>query len=179
LSALVLVTVAVGDLSAQAGRTERTGDFLMVGLPVATLGSTLMLDDHVGSRDFLFGFALNGAVTAGLKAIVHKDRPDGSDRKSFPSGHTSISFQSASFIHVRYGTAAAAFVGFSRVHARKHFVEDVVAGLALGIASARVFTERRPEDDPSPGGGLGAGLSLRFGGGLAPGLSFQLLEMPR
>lgn len=154
----------------------------MRAMPVGTLASTLVAGDERGAGQFLLGFGANAVVTEGLKLVIHKERPDGSDAEAFPSGHTSIAFQSAAFLHVRYGLrygapayAAAAFVGYSRVHARKHFVEDVLVGAAVGVVSSVVFTERRREDggtEPAPAAsfgfrlGVGSGLAPRLGGGL-------------
>jgi len=53
----------------------------------------------------------------------------------------------ATFIHQRYGReygvpayVAATYVAYSRVQADKHFVEDVVAGAAIGIFSSLYLT---------------------------------------
>ncbi|MDT8340522.1 MAG: phosphatase PAP2 family protein [Longimicrobiales bacterium] len=144
----------------------------MRALPVASLGGALIAGDEDGALDFALGFGLNGVATAGLKWLVHKDRPDGSDANSFPSGHTSVAFQSASFLHLRYGLAyggpaylLASYVGFSRVHARKHFLEDVLVGAALGVASSAVFTRDR-DDDRNPTPAVSLGMTLAFGSGL-------------
>ena len=54
----------------------------------------------------------------------------------------------AAFIHKRYGWkysipvyVGATFVGYSRVQADKHFVEDVIAGATVGIFSSFYFTK--------------------------------------
>jgi len=79
---------------------------------------------------------------------IDKDRPDGSNSNSFPSGHTSAAFTGATFIHRRYGLntalsayAVASFVGFSRVHAQKHYWEDVIAGAALAGVNSWLFAK--------------------------------------
>lgn len=158
--------------SAQRLTIETAGDILMKALPVVTLGSTLAVPDRTGAGQFLVGFAINAATTGGLKLAVHKPRPDGSNANSFPSGHTSIAFQSASFIHFRHGLAVAvpayavaSFVGFSRVQARKHFVEDVVVGLAIGVLSSRVVTDRRRDDAADDQPGVNLGMTFTFGSG--------------
>jgi membrane-associated phospholipid phosphatase len=168
-------------LRAQSLTIERAGDFLLTGMPAATAASTLITGDHRGTLQFFEGLLVTAVVTEGLKRVVYKTRPDGSDGESFPSGHTSLTFQSASFIHFRYGLgygapayAVAAFVGFSRVHARKHFVEDVLVGMAIGTLSARLVTDRQVED-PQPN--LGLGLRLGFGSKLAPRLSGGLMNL--
>jgi membrane-associated phospholipid phosphatase len=58
----------------------------------------------------------------------------------------------ATFIHKRYGWKyavpayiAATYVGYSRVEADKHYVEDVIAGAAIGVLSSYFLTT--PYDD--------------------------------
>jgi membrane-associated phospholipid phosphatase len=159
--------------AAQDDLTERLGDVLAVGIVATAGGATLVLDDFDGTREFVTGAAVNGLITEGLKRLLPKDRPDVSDRESFPSGHTSTAFQGASFIHFRYGLGyaipayvGAAFVGFSRVDARKHFWEDVLVGVALGTLSSRIFTSARPDDGQQPAAQLQVGLNLKFGSGM-------------
>lgn len=104
------------------------------------------------------------------------ERPDHSNDNSFPSGHTSTAFQGASFIHLRYGFlkglpayGVATFVGYSRVHADKHYVSDVVAGAALGTLSTYLFTGRFDAVEVLPAAEEGRyGVEIRIGFGAAP-----------
>jgi membrane-associated phospholipid phosphatase len=113
------------------------------------------------------------AATALLKETFPELRPDRSDRRSFPSGHTSVSFAAAATMHRRYGwriglpaTLVAGFVGYSRVRADKHHWHDVVVGAAIGEAAGLLITS--PRDGRvsfTPWGGTreaGATLAFRF-----------------
>ena len=66
--------------------------------------------------------------------------------KSFPSGHTAISFAFASVMAHRYphnrwikwgSYALATGVSFSRYPAKKHFPSDIVAGVPVGYLIGR------------------------------------------
>lgn len=107
--------------------------------------------DWTGAKQAAFSLGSAQLVTLGLKSTIDEERPDGSDDRSFPSGHTSISFAAAATIGKRYGWeyglpahAVAVFVGVARVKADKHFVHDVIVGAVIGEASGWIFT--RPKD---------------------------------
>ena len=129
---------------------EKLGDYSLYSLPLITFTTTLIKKDIKGTSMFGKAFLLNGVVTYGLKRIIDKERPNKENLNSFPSGHTSITFQSAAFLQKRYGWkygipayTIAAYTGFSRVHVKKHFVEDVLAGAAIGVLSSYIFTKKR------------------------------------
>jgi len=150
---------------------ELTGDILQLLIPAAGLGATYYLDDAEGRGQLAGAWIATMGVTVALKLSIDKTRPDGGSR-SFPSGHTSFAFSGAAFIQQRYGWkyglpayAGAAFTACSRVFAGRHFVEDVVAGAALGIGMAWYFTT--PFEDitvqPLAGSGFaGLGLGMRW-----------------
>jgi len=149
LAAVCFVSFAPRLASAGDG-TETTGDVLRVALPAAAFALTVRRDDREGRRQFVRAFAANVGATWVLKEAVDKERPDGSDDDAFPSGHASVAFQSAAFIHRRYGLkpawpayALAAVTAWTRVDADQHDEADVVAGAALGIASSFLLAERR------------------------------------
>jgi len=119
-------------------------------LVVTALGLPAVEGDWQGAKQAAFSLGATYAVTAGLKHVVHEQRPDGSDDKSFPSGHTSSSFAAAATLHKRHGWeiglpahAVAAFVGFARVKADKHFVHDVIAGAVIGETAGWILTSRK------------------------------------
>ncbi|HAO59179.1 MAG TPA: PAP2 family protein [Psychrobacter sp.] len=133
---------------------ETAGDIIAVTIPAIAYGSTYYMDDPEGRQQFYRSFATNAVATYGLKKAIDKDRPDHSDDDSFPSGHTSIAFQGASFIHKRYGLeysipayVGATFVGYSRIEADKHHTSDVLAGAALGVASSMFLTKSYHNDE--------------------------------
>ncbi|NQW66956.1 MAG: hypothetical protein HQ455_07060, partial [Burkholderiales bacterium] len=49
------------------------------------------------------------AATTVLKNSIHAARPDGSDNKSFPSGHTAVAFAAVRYMDKRYGAELAPF----------------------------------------------------------------------
>ncbi|MGS2740948.1 phosphatase PAP2 family protein [Sinomicrobium sp. M5D2P17] len=130
---------------------EDSGNALLFSLPVVALGSTFIIGDKKGSWQFLKGFVVNEIVTYGLKSAIHKPRPNGANNRSFPSGHTSTTFQSAAFIQKRYGWryglpayALAVWTGYSRIQADQHDLLDVLVGAVIGIGSSYVFTSEYP-----------------------------------
>ncbi|MFD1103843.1 phosphatase PAP2 family protein [Sphingobium olei] len=112
-------------------------------------------------------------LSLGLKETFPEMRPDGSNRKSFPSSHAATSFAAAASLHNRYGwrvgvpaQLVAAFVGLARVKADKHHWYDVVAGAAIGEESGFLITTRRDANvrilpwGDSAGGGVA--MTMRF-----------------
>lgn len=148
LVTLVLISIYSG-LAYAKEDIEKTGDILRILIPAVGLGSTILYEEgYEGTIQFFKSIAASELISKGLKIATHKRRPNGECCKSFPSGHTSSAFMGASFIHKRYGWKysipayfGAIFVGYSRVQADKHFVEDVVAGAAIGILSSFHFTQ--------------------------------------
>ncbi|WP_227670668.1 phosphatase PAP2 family protein [Psychrobacter proteolyticus] len=142
------LVIAAPSYAENTSSIERAGDIVALTIPALAYGSTYYMNDREGRQQFYQSFAANLAVTYAVKSTVNKDRPDGSDNDSFPSGHTSLAFQGASFIHKRYGLehsipayVGATFVGYSRVKADKHDMADVLAGAALGVASSMYLTK--------------------------------------
>lgn len=144
---LVLLFVLAVPANAQRKAVETSGDILVFAAPAAGLITTLVLKDYEGLKQAAFSGATALATTYALKYIVRKERPDGSDNLGFPSSHTMVSFTGAAFIQRRYGWkfgapayALSAYVAWSRVYAKKHDVWDVLAGAAIGVGSAYIFT---------------------------------------
>lgn len=134
----------------QTGWTHTTvGSYLQF----APLAGYLALDYcGVKARHGLTDRLLMGATGAALtvvadqacKWIIDERRPDGSDRRSFPSNHTALAFMGAELVRMDYGPAAgtvayiaAGAVGVLRLTCHRHWLNDVVAGAGVGILAAR------------------------------------------
>ena len=148
LVAGALLCARAGDV--RADKTETAGDILGIALPATAFAFTFTHDDPEGRVQFYKSFGTTVAATWLLKETVHKERPDGSNDQSFPSGHAAGAFQAASFVQRRYddipawpGYLLATYTGWTRVEAKKHYTSDVLAGAALGIGSSFLFVKRR------------------------------------
>lgn len=90
----------------------------------------------------IMGFSVNF-----LKTNTAKLRPSGSDRRSFPSGHTATAFVSAEFMRQELGDQSrwygyigysmAAATGALRMMNNQHWFSDVLAGAGVGILSTK------------------------------------------
>lgn len=89
------------------------------------------------------------AMVNGIKYTAKVERPDGSTRNSFPSGHTANSFMNATFLqkeygeyrHPLYGVGAytlATATALGRQLNNRHWVSDVLAGAGIGILSTQL-----------------------------------------
>lgn len=96
------------------------------------------------------------ALTEGIKLAVDRPRPyikypldvhpyDNSETGlSFPSAHTSVAFNAATTLAMRFNKwyitvpafAWAGCVGYSRMYLGEHYPSDVIAGAAIGVGSA-------------------------------------------
>ena len=137
-------------LTATRGTAQVADDVLQYA-PLATavgLGATGVQARHPLRERLVTAATAYAALTAvagGLKLAVSERRPDGSDRRAFPSGHAARAFAGAELVRTEYGWAwgagayaVAAGVGALRVAGDRHYVHDVVAGAAIGVLSARL-----------------------------------------
>jgi membrane-associated phospholipid phosphatase len=91
------------------------------------------------SGTMLEAFSITMALTTALKFASQRTRPDGSNDRSFPSGHASGAFALATVTEIMhgplYGVPAyllATAISVSRLDENKHVASDVVAGAVLG-----------------------------------------------
>lgn len=131
--------------SRKAVRTST--DVAVIAMPAATFTVALLKQDWKGIAIGAAECAGTLAVTYGLKYLVKKKRPDGSDNHSFPSGHSALAFADASFVMRRYGWkfgvpmyAVAGYVAWGRTYAKKHDFWDVLTGAGIGTAVGLLAT---------------------------------------
>ena len=147
LICLIISLISLSSLEARKrSKTETAGDVIQITIPVTSLLIAFGKDDTEGMKQLFYSVAASTAATWGLKLAFNKKRPKGG-KYSFPSGHTSLAFSGASFLGMRYGAAygvpsigAASYVGYTRVHARRHYWGDVIGGGIIGGLSGFLFT---------------------------------------
>jgi hypothetical protein len=147
-------------LTPQTDRIEDTFEAASVlghGLTQIGGSAALVLAGHFAHQprlDFLGlelmrAHTITSLLTQGLKIGVGRRRPDGGPR-SFPSGHTSAAFATATVLEHDFGWKVgvpsyllAGYIGASRVAGNHHYGSDVVVGAAIGLVSARAVTRSR------------------------------------
>ena len=123
------------------------GDITQIIPIIGGFSMSYFAKDKQGMKQFLYAGGTAFAVSHGLKEAVDKARPNESDGASFPSGHTSAPFFGAAFIGERYGPKWAVpgyvlgfYTGFTRVNSEKHYLDDVVSGMSIGLMSSWLLT---------------------------------------
>jgi membrane-associated phospholipid phosphatase len=106
---------------------------------------------HVG-MDLIQALAVSQGLTQALKYSVRRERPDGSSRTSFPSGHAASTFAFATALERHLGWRGAvpayifsSYVAISRLPANRHWLSDAVFGAAVGIIAGRTVTRHGRE----------------------------------
>lgn len=101
---------------------------------------------YVG-RDVVRAQVVSQVLVQGLKYTIRRDRPDHSNDKSFPSGHSASAFATATVLQRHYGWrvgvpayALGGYVALARMAWNRHHATDVVMGAGFGIASGRTVT---------------------------------------
>ena len=126
-------------------------DFTQYAPLVATYGLNICgLKGKHGYSDLTIiagtAYLLMGITVNVVKKTTKVERPDGSTRNSFPSGHTATVFVGAEILRREYwnvspwigitGYAVAIGTGFFRMYNNRHWLTDVIAGAGTGILCA-------------------------------------------
>lgn len=90
-------------------------------------------------------YALMMLTVNAMKYTWKIERPDGTSKNSFPSGHTATAFVGAELLRREFaevspwigvgGYVVAAGTGFFRMYNNRHWLTDVVEGAGIGILS--------------------------------------------
>ena len=106
---------------------------------------------HLG-MDLIEALAMSEALTQTLKYTTRRERPDGSSKNSFPSGHAADTFAFATalerHLNWKYSIPAyvfSSYVALSRLPANRHWLSDAVFGSAVGIIAGRTVTSHEAE----------------------------------
>jgi undecaprenyl-diphosphatase len=135
-----------------------SASLLSMAAPASTLLLGFAKKDKALQRDGWFmagGLVLSGGITYGIKRLVNRSRPfqtytfivkrdDESGGRSFPSGHTTAAFYTATAMSLQYkkwyvtvpAFVFAGSVGWARMYQGVHYPSDVLAGIVVGSGTA-------------------------------------------
>ncbi|MFV8334778.1 phosphatase PAP2 family protein [Flavobacterium sp. RSP29] len=130
---------------------------ISVATPIILYSVGLIKKDSAIKKQAIFigeAFLVNAFITTALKHTIKRDRPfetypdidqvASTLGYSFPSGHTSLAFATATSLSLAYpkwyiiapSFVWAGAVGYSRMHLGVHYPSDVFAGAIIGTGSA-------------------------------------------
>ena len=140
-------------------KTATSSYILVTGtVSLGSLAYALIKNDkdlRYKSYELLVAIGIDVIATEGLKTIINRPRPyeqypgeifvlTYSKGQSFPSGHTSLAFATATSLtitHKKWYIAVPAYlwagcVGYSRLYLGRHYPSDVLGGAVVGAGSS-------------------------------------------
>jgi len=150
-------------------RSTKKGDDAAIGLGVLSGGLALSQwaggDSGTALGVLLESFVLVDGATELIKYTARRDRPDHTNKDSFPSGHTSFAFTMATLLargvddlgdawYDKLGYLAyvpAVYVGLDRSEGNRHWPSDVAAGALLGFVLTNVVYDAHHGTARHPG----------------------------
>ncbi len=150
------------DFQQMSKETEHIGDILGTGIPGLAIVSLQYYFDPNEAAPHFAALSYTAGATYLFKTLSGRERPGGNrSHQSFPSGHTSTAFATATALSLSYGWKAAAvayplatFTGLSRLASDSHFASDVVAGALLGMSFAFWSSRQSQIEAMRPSSGL-------------------------
>ena len=142
--------------SATTSNIGTAGTYIAIALPVVAGGIAVWKDDWTGVKQLTAVTVLTVGTAYALKHLVRECRPfahpcshDSSNWDSFPSDTSALASAPAAFLWHRYGWeygvpafATSLFVGYSRVHDKKHHFWDTLASTAISFGYNELITTR-------------------------------------
>lgn len=136
--------------------TSNSAYYVAPTFTFGSLGYGLLFKDKVAIHNGVesaLSVGIGIALSGGIKTLVNRPRPyqshpeintlTYSDGKSFPSGHTTLAFATATSLALEYkkwyitipAFVWAGSVGYSRMRLGRHYPSDVACGALVGIGS--------------------------------------------
>lgn len=136
---------------------SNSATWVSLSVPATTLAIGILHNDKVTIQKGLYfagALTVSSLVTYGMKYSINRQRPyhlypgvvpvDNINSPSFPSGHTSMAFATATSLVIAFpkwyviipAYTWAATVGYSRMYLGVHYPTDVAVGAIVGAGSA-------------------------------------------
>lgn len=128
------------------------------GMPGIAIAALQIAFDQENGLAHARAISLTSATHITIAVAARRDRPNHKARLSFPSGHTSSAFASATSLAYAYGWlvgvpafTAAGIVMSSKWADNQHWFSDTVAGAFLGYYWARASWRSKKYREKNPG----------------------------
>jgi membrane-associated phospholipid phosphatase len=167
----------LGDAADVEGRAEVLAPVMVAAFAAGRIARNQSFRDM--TYDMAQALLIDGACSTGLKAATRRLRPDASNYRSFPSGHTSNAFAMATVAAHYYGLKVAVpayffagLVGVGRMEKNAHYLSDIVAGAVEGTIVGRTVV--RVGSTPLTRGASVSMLPMRDMHGTGSGLALRV-----